>query len=447
MKVLSVTLLILAISAPAFGQSATVTWTTTHQTIDGFGGNCENVCWTLTSAQGTTLFSTSAGNIGLSIYRDAVPSDGSCSTSCNFRSGPAITQAIANGVTTFFASPWSAPASMKSNGDTTCNNGSGDSSVLSGSYGAYAAYLQKYATQFQSTYGQKLYAISVQNEPDYCPTTYGGAVWTASQMDIFVKNNLGPTFAGTGTKVMMPEASQFPRLGKYADTCMTDSPCSQYVGIVGVHGYQTDSNYSAYKNLGAAHLWQTEVYIPQDSTPFDPSMANGLLTAQDIHQWLAVANGSAWLYWRIMDTQNDNSSLILASTGQVAKRAYIIGNWSKYVRPGWVRIDATASPTGGVYVTAFKDPSDSGFAIVTINQNSSSTPLTLSLDGFPSVTTVTPTLTSASANLVDLSSVDASTGTFSYSLPATSVVTFHGTVSTSSSKNVAPPTRLALTVH
>jgi glucuronoarabinoxylan endo-1,4-beta-xylanase len=446
MKALFVLVLILATTGSVFGQSSTITWTTTHQTIDGFGGNCENTCWTLTTAQGTTLFSTSGSNIGLSIYRDGVPSDGSCSTSCNFRSGPAITQAIANGVTTFFGSPWSAPASMKTNGDDTCNNGSGDSSVLSGSYGAYATYLQNYASQFQATYGKKLYAISAQNEPDYCPKTYSGAIWTGSQLDIFVKNNLGPTFDGSGTRVMMPESAHYSGLGPLANTCMTDSNCSQYVGIVAVHGY--GANYSSYSNLGTtAHLWQTENYIPQDSSSFDPSMANGLLVAQDIHKWLTVANGSAYLWWRLKSSPDDNQGLILESSGQIAKRAYVMGNWSKFVRPGWVRIDATANPTSGVYVTAFKDASDIGFAIVVVNQNSSSANLTLSLDGFPSVTTVTPTLTSASANLVDQSNVDASTGAFSYSLPASSVVTFHGTASSSSAKNVAPPTKLALTVH
>jgi hypothetical protein len=87
------------------------------------------------------------------------------------------------------------------------------------------------------------------------------------------------------------------------------------------------------------------------------------------------------------------------------------------------------------------------FAIVAVNRNSSPANVDFSISGFPSVTSVTPTLTSASANLVDQADVNVSNDAFAYSLPATSVVTFHETASSSSSKAPAAPTNLTVSVH
>ena len=98
------------------------------------------------------------------------------------------------------------------------------------------------------------------------------------------------------------------------------------------------------------------------------------------------------------------------------------------MRPGWVRIGVTANPQSGVYVTAFKNASTGDFAIVAINQNGSGTAQTVNLSGF-TAPSVVPWVTSASLNLAAQSSVTISGGAFSYTLPADSVTTFAGTMS------------------
>jgi glucuronoarabinoxylan endo-1,4-beta-xylanase len=112
-----------------------------------------------------------------------------------------------------------------------------------------------------------------------------------------------------------------------------------------------------------------------------------------------------------------------------------------------VRIDAAANPQSGVYISAFKDPVSAAFAIVAVNQNSTGVGMDFSLSGFPSVTSVTPTLTSATVDLADQTNTNVTGGAFSYSLPGMSVVTFHGVASSSSSQAPSPPTNLVVTVH
>ena len=455
MKVLFVLFLIFAITAPVLGQSATITWTTTYQTIDGFGAGCFGitVCDNMSSGMAQQFFDPVNG-IGLSLFRDQVETDSSsCSSTCTFPASATLNLAIPYGVKVF-GTPLSPPASMKSNGSTICNTGSGNGSLNAGSYSTFATYLKTYTTQFKSTFGVYPAAISVQNEPEYCPSTYDGAVYTGAQIQTFVKSNLGPTLSGTGVPIMIPEDGNRTTVATYADPCMTDSSCSPYISYVAAHDYLQQeglplSDIAAYGNQGNAHFWITE--SGNGNVAWDGTMTGGtggLYWAQDIHDSLVNANANAWMFYRFVDTNASATyGLYLTTTGTYSKTFWTMGNWSKFVRPGWVRIDATANPISGVYVTAFKDPSAGGFAIVAVNQNSSSANLAVSLAGFPSVTTVTPTLTSASANLIDQSNVDVSTDEFSYSLPANSVVTFHGTASSSSTKNVAAPTNLALTVH
>jgi glucuronoarabinoxylan endo-1,4-beta-xylanase len=434
---LLLTLLCATVAPPIAAQTATVSWNIPLQTIDGFGAACDDIgaCEAMNTSQAAQVFGTGTGQIGLSIFRDIVPFDGSCSTTCAFRSPNTEAYATQYGLT-IFGTPLTPPASMKSNSSVICNAGPGNiGSLLAGSYGAYATYLSNYVSQFRTRYGYAPKFISVQNEPDFCSTdqTFGwGAAWTAAQIDTFVKTNLGPTVPA-GTKVMMPETSFFPvgtppqnGFPSYANTCMLDSSCSQYIGVAASHGY--GDTYTTYSNLGSAHYWETENYIPVKPAVYDGSMANALLVAKDIHNWMTV-NGNAYMYWRIYNSMstNDNESLIQPPTGTTpAKRFWAFGNFSKYIRPGWSRITCTAAPTSGWSVTCYKDSSSVNFAIVVINSNTSGG--TLTVNGLPSgVSTVTPVITDAgSNNLAPQANVNVSSGSFFYTLTAQSVTTFFG---------------------
>jgi len=430
---------LLLCASAAGAQTATVTWNNVHQTIDGFGaatGGAAPIA--LSSSQADLFFSPTAG-IGLSILRVTVPDDGSCSGSCNFADNATIQEALARGVSTVFATPWSPPASMKTNGSV--DNGG---SLSSGSYAAYASYLSNYATQFQSTYGISLYALSVQNEPDV-NAGYDSAIWSAQNFHDFIRNNLGPTFATNGVKakIMMPEPDGYADFTNYAGTTMNDSSAAAYVGVLAFHGY--DNSFSISNPYsGSQHFWETEVSDGNSFGPslcggcWDPSIGDALMWAGIIHYNIAVANENAWNWWWLIDYYNsDNEGLIGPDGVTVSKRTYAIGNFSKFVRPGWVRIDATASPANGVQVSAYKDPVSGNFAIVAINENGSDTAVNFNLSGFVA-TSVTPWVTSGSLNLAQQTNISFTGNTFSDTLPASSITTFVG--SSNGAGAPTPPT-------
>jgi glucuronoarabinoxylan endo-1,4-beta-xylanase len=422
--------------APA--QTATINWGTTYQTIQGFGAsigtNYSDTPW-LSSTQTSLLF----GTLGFSILREFVPDNGDCSSVNASCAGdyPDAQAAAAFGARVY-ASSISPPASMKTNGSTICNTGSGDGSLSSDSYGSFANYLSNYIAS-AAAQGINLYAISVQNEPDYCPTTYDGAAWTAGEFDTFVKNNLGPTLANAGQSgvlVMLPESSLHSSLNSEGTNCMTDSACYNYIGINAWHDYDASWNppnaaSNPWGSLGKQY-WETEVSAFDGVGPslcggcWDPSMADGLLWAAIIDDRVAVENANAWVYWLFVGYTSDNQGLLYEDGVTTSKRMFVMGNYSKFVRPGWLRVDATHSPTAGVTVSAYKDPASGNFAIIATNQNASNMNVTFNFNGV-TVNSATPWVTSASLNLVGQTGVQVTSNMFNIALPAQSVTTFVGT--------------------
>jgi glucosylceramidase len=82
-----------------------------------------------------------------------------------------------------FASPWSPPAWMKSNG-SMCNGGSLNASC----YSAWALYFSKYI-QAYAAQGIPIWAVTMQNEPE-AVSTWENCVYTSAQERDFVNHGL-----------------------------------------------------------------------------------------------------------------------------------------------------------------------------------------------------------------------------------------------------------------
>jgi glucuronoarabinoxylan endo-1,4-beta-xylanase len=420
-------------------QTANINWNTVDQVIDGFGASDAFEARPLTNAQAALFFSPTTG-VGLSLLRTRVPDDGSCSTVNTTCAGEVsdMQLAIANGARVW-STPWSPPASMKSN--ASVDNGG---SLLADSYGAYATYLANYVKSLSNLYGISLYALSVQNEPDVV-ASYDSAVWSATDFDVFIRTDLGPTFAADhlNSLLIMPETAQWQELADFANTTMGDTSAAAYVSINAVHDYY-HVGASAYP-LGQSEgkrLWETEV---SDSATFDPGMTSALKYAQYIHDWMTIANANAWHFWSLVGIKDSDNEGLTDASGTITKRLYMMGNYSKFVRPGFYRIDATATPQSGVSVSAYKNSISGALVIVVINQNASNVPQSFTLNG-ATASRVTPWITSASFDLVQQSDISVSGGSFTYSLPASSITSFVG-----NTRNVpiplTPPTRLRATVQ
>ena len=226
--------LLLLISSLINAQTANINLSSQQQTITGFGGmNFPRWIPDLTTAQADLAFGNGSGQIGLSILRISVPPN-----SGDWSGEVATAQRAKRNGAIVFGTPWSPPASMKSNGSTV------GGSLNSSSYGAYANHLRDFAN-YMSSNGASLYAVSVQNEPDFVPD-YESCGWTASQIRTFLDNNASVI----PVRVIAPETVHFK-----SDWMNTISPSSQ-VDILADHLYGGGpTSYSS----GKEH-WMTEHY-------------------------------------------------------------------------------------------------------------------------------------------------------------------------------------------
>ena len=408
------------------GTTATINWADVRQSIDGFGGSSADFLSSLTPAQADFFFTNSG--IGLSILRTQIIPDratcnaefheGGCSNSngqiLNGELGSAQL-AVARGAIVF-STPWSPPGAYKNNGSFRHGG-----RLLSSHYSDWAKEIAAYVPMM-ANHGVPIYAVSVQNEPNLT-TDYGSCTYTTQEIHDFVPylySALQSVGAGS-TKIIIAEESSWTI--DLTSSAMADPKVAPEVGIIAAHGY--GGEIQAY-GTGKARLWQTE--DSSQSSTYDGSMTDGMTWAVKIHDYLAVANVNAWVWWFLTDMPRqgegrDNAALTDIN-GNIPKRAYVTGQWSKFVRPGWSRIGVNYP--GPLRITAFKDPEGHSFAIVAVNPSSRAVRQTFSLDGF-SANSVTPWITSARFSLSAQPGVLVGDRHFTYTLPPSSVVTFSGT--------------------
>jgi O-glycosyl hydrolase len=299
-------------------------------------------------------------------------------------------------------------------------------------YADYADVLADYALGYKAKFGVDLSVLSVQNEPNF-QCTYESADWTAAQFhDFFVTLKAEFTKKGVFTrfpnlKIMAPEFQNVKE--DLILPTLSDSSTADLLGVVGVHQYEfMKSNATSYtpptltKSLAAGKpIWMTE--FSTAAWAQDTSMTDGLLVARLVHMDLVVAQMSAFLYWWAWGGSNGYLALV---NGTQPKRLYTIGQYSRFIRPDWIRVDAVANPATNVYLSAFKSPTGDQIAVVAINTGTSQVPLALTIDTgrFGALTTYR---TSASENIANVGSVTAG-ATVNVTLAASSVTTFAGPV-------------------
>jgi glucuronoarabinoxylan endo-1,4-beta-xylanase len=151
---------------------------------------------------------------------------------------------------------------------------------------------------------------------------------------------------------------------------------------------------------------------------------NGVAVAGWIHNALTVGEANAWLWWWYKALGSTNEGL-LQSNGGDTKRHYTFGNYTKFVRPGYVRVDISGSIPTDVLLTAYKG-SDGTVVVVAINKGTASATVPISIAGGTAPASLVPWVTSATDNLVSKTAVTVTGGTFSAALASKTVTTFVG---------------------
>jgi hypothetical protein len=249
-------------------------------------------------------------------------------------------------------------------------------------------------------------------------------VWTPQQIQDFATNLYSALVASNvaSTKILLAEDENWQT--NYYFTAMNDPAVATNVGIVACHNYDgtppggIPAALPKSANTNAA-LWETEV---STFDAFDGSITNAMYWANRIHLFMTAAQANAFHYWWLSPAGSDNEGLT-DNSGNPAKRMYVLGNYSRFVRPGYYRIGV--SNNAFTSISAYKDTNSGSFAIVAINSGFTTVTQIFNLTNF-TASSVTPWITSGTLSLASQSAVAVTNSAFTYALPALSVVTFVG---------------------
>jgi O-glycosyl hydrolase len=446
---------------PASADSvATINGAVTYQRIAGFGsseafGQAEQVMDAPAAAQqqALSLLYSPVSGAGLTILRNEVGADPGNTIEPTAPAGPDATPSYVSlqsidsdmgqlwlaqtirkdyGVRDVFADAWTAPAYMKTN-DSTSNGGTlcgvPGATCASGNWEqAYANFLVKYARDYAQA-GIPLSYIGFENEANLAPD-YDGMVMTPAQSADFAPV-IGRALARSGlpTRLECCAAEGWDYATQYAAAIEADPAALHYVSLFTSHGY---TEWPTFPVPGwNKQVWETEwsTFESWDPAWDDGTDASGFTWAQHIYTGLTSANLNAFLYWwgSSEPTFNgDNESLIQinGTTVSASGRLWAFANYSRFVRPGAVRIGATTTDTG-LDLTAFRNLNGS-VAVVVLNTDTSADTVSFSLQnlGLPGWSHVTPYVTDSVSDTAAQPRLSTQSGTFTYTLPARSLVTF-----------------------
>src|SRR6185437_7353618 len=212
-----------------------------------------------------------------------------------------------------------------------------------------------------------------------------------------------------------------------ATLVLSDTSMDSMVDIMTTHGYGQLQNLSQPCTVWQQYnkpYWQTEVM--EDKGGYDGSITNGQKWSTSIYQSLNQGGFSAWFYWWAMNYTSDDQGLVNYSntnwTYQIPKRLYTIGQFGRFMRPGSVLLTSTSS-SSSLESTAAK-PTSGTIALVLSNTSTASISVTVTLSNLSTPPgSITPFRTSSTENQVQLSPIPVSNGTFTITIPASSVVT------------------------
>ncbi|KAK5664179.1 hypothetical protein OQA88_395 [Cercophora sp. LCS_1] len=339
------------------------------------------------------------------------------------------------GLKTVYGNAWSAPGYMKTNnrdtnGGTLC--GVPGATCSSGDWRqAYANYLAAYV-KFYAEAGVTVTHLGFLNEPDYT-ASYASMQSNGNQAANFVPILYDTLQAQnlTSTGINCCESMNF---GNNVNMFNAIKSAGHEAKLKAVTSHTYASGASTVNTKVPVWLSEQCDLNGQWSTAWysNGGAGDGLTWANNIYSAVVNNNIGGYLYWEGVQWPNPNTNEKIirvdnkTNTYEVAKRLWAFANWSRYVRPGAVRVGAN-SPSG-VRVAAFRN-TDGTVAVVAISTGSGATNVSIKVAG--AETTAAAAADSVEAYVSDNTRNCAATtasvaadGTVSGSVPGRGIVTF-----------------------
>ncbi len=409
--------ILLPLAKSARSQTVHIDMDASQQIIRGFGGIHINA-WTgqqINEDLREKAFGNNPGEMGLSIFRMWVDPNRN-----GWRAELPVAQYATNKGAIVFASPWNPPSNMiEVLRETEYGT---DYVLLPEYYDDYVDHLNDFVT-YMNNNGVPLYAISVQNEPDW----HSWTTWTPQQMLTFVKEYA----QNINCRVIAPESFQYRR--EMTDPLLKDSVANSHFDILGTHLYGTPKSNFNYPlaNQKGKEIWMTEHLYGSDS-PEENTWALAMEVAEEINLCME-AQMSAFVYWYIRRFYG-----LIDDAGNITDKGYVMSQFSKFIRPGAYRVSAEINSASNVSSTAYR--TDSSLVVVVVNNNNNSVSLDFDIqNNIAGVDSLTKFTTSESKKIVNDGTFAINEGSLSATVDAFSITTFTSDASNGGKFGNKPP--------
>jgi len=323
--------------------AATINFGQEKQLIDGFG---VSTAWhgAISESEADIAFlNNTTEQLGLSILRVQIDPNSS-----NWGNEKANALKAKNRGAIVFAAPWTPPAYMKTNKSTVGGE------LLPEYYGEYANHLKSFCN-----YVGNVQVVSLQNEPNI-KVGYESCSWSPAQILEFCKTN-APSI---GIPLMIAETYNFAYT--HTDPILNDPIASANVAYVGGHLYGSTTRSYPLATSKGKKLWMTEFAYNPDSLGTCMTMAKDIMDCM-------YGNMNAFVYWYLRQPGCN----IINSDGTLKLKGYTLAHFSKFIRPGYYRVNATYQPNSRINIIAFKGLHQD--IVVVLNQNWTSKTQTINI--------------------------------------------------------------------
>ncbi|MNI05927.1 Glucuronoxylanase XynC precursor [compost metagenome] len=292
---------------------------------------------------------------------------------------------------TMLASPWSPPAWMKTNGEM--NHGG---KLKPEFREAWANYYTKFIRAYEAA-GVPIWGISVQNEPA-AKQIWDSCEYTAEEERDFVRDYLGPVMHREGLEHVHILIWDHNRdlVVERASAVLSDPEAAKYVWGTGVHWYVSED----FAQVGKVHeLFPDKHLLFTEGCQeggvhlgsWDTGERYGRNMIGDFNNWM-----EGYLDWNLVldetggpnhvDNLCDAPVIADTATGEVHYNSsfFYIGHFSKFVRPGAIRVGHTLQREELLSV-AFRNE-DGSIALIVMNENDKDCKFTLGCNGQIAVT-------------------------------------------------------------
>ena len=279
-----------------------------------------------------------------------------------------------------YASPWSPPAFMKTNGNMLFGG-----KLKKEYYPAWANYFAKFIKAYEKE-GIPIWGMTIQNEP-MAVQRWESCIYTAEEERDFLKNHLGPTLVREGLqdkKIIVWDHNR-DLLFDRASVILNDPEANKYVWGTGFHWYEDwKDGRPMFNNVG-----KVATAFPDKKLIFTEGCNEGFdinrIDDPKLPERYAKAmindfnNGTvAWTDWNILLNEyggpNHVGNFCFApvhgdtNSGELllTNSYYYIGHFSKFIRPGAKRV-STGTTSNRISSTSFMNQ-DGSLVVIALNE-------------------------------------------------------------------------------